>query len=82
RVPAAFGTQHLTDITRMVITLKVADDKTWEVNYVSGTPSERRISLGWREFVADNDLKEGDVCIFELVDFGKKLKMNVHIFRL
>ncbi|XP_026416337.1 B3 domain-containing transcription factor VRN1-like [Papaver somniferum] len=82
RVPAAFGTQHLTDITRMVITLKVADDKTWEVNYVSGTPTERRISLGWREFVADNDLKEGDVCIFELVDFGKKLKMNVHIFRL
>ncbi|KAI3851950.1 hypothetical protein MKW98_019949 [Papaver atlanticum] len=81
RVPAAFGTQHLTDITRMVITLKVSDEKTWEVHYISGTPTERRISLGWREFVADNDLKEGDVCVFELVDFRKN-HMNVHIFRL
>ncbi|XP_026428235.1 B3 domain-containing transcription factor VRN1-like [Papaver somniferum] len=71
-VPAVFATQHLTDITRMVITLKVSDEKTWEVHYVSGTPTEKRISLGWREFVADNGLKEGDVCVFELVDFREK----------
>ncbi|KAI3885523.1 hypothetical protein MKW92_049832, partial [Papaver armeniacum] len=82
RVPAVFGTSHLKNITQMVITLRVPDGRTWEVGYVSQTPTERRISQGWGKFVADNDLKEGDVCVFELVDSKKNLEMNVHIFRL
>ncbi|KAI3861330.1 hypothetical protein MKW92_022504 [Papaver armeniacum] len=82
RVPAVFATQHLTDITRMVITLRVSDERTWDVGYVSQTPIESRISQGWREFVAENDLKEGDVCVFELVDNRENFEMNVHIFRL
>ncbi|XP_026428234.1 B3 domain-containing transcription factor VRN1-like [Papaver somniferum] len=82
RVPADFATSHLTNITRMVITLRVSDERTWDVGYVSQTPMERRISQGWREFVADNDLKEGDVCVFELVDNRENFEMNVHIFRL
>ncbi|KAI3857050.1 hypothetical protein MKX03_015422 [Papaver bracteatum] len=76
KVPAVFATSHLTNITRMVITLRVSDEKTWAVGYVSRTPTERRISRGWRDFVADNDLKEGDVCVFELVDFRKNFEMN------
>ncbi|KAI3861331.1 hypothetical protein MKW92_022505 [Papaver armeniacum] len=82
RVPAVFATSHLTNITRMAITLRVSDEKTWAVGYVSRTPTERRISKGWRDFVADNDLKEGDVCVFELVDFRKNFEMSVHIFQL
>ncbi|KAI3966130.1 hypothetical protein MKW92_019971 [Papaver armeniacum] len=82
RVPAVFATQHLTDITRMVITLRVSDERTWDVGYVSQTTIESRISQGWREFVAENDLKEGDVCVFELVDNRENFEMNVHIFRL
>ncbi|KAI3857051.1 hypothetical protein MKX03_015423 [Papaver bracteatum] len=87
KVPAVFATSHLTNITRMVITLKVSDEKTWEVGYVSQRyvsrrPTAYKIAEGWREFVADNDLKEGDVCVFELVDLCKNFKMNVHIFRL
>ncbi|MCL7030604.1 hypothetical protein MKW94_009244, partial [Papaver nudicaule] len=80
-VPAVFATTHLTNITEMVITLKVSDGRTWEVRYVFTAPTERRLSQGWRKFAADNDLKEGDVCIFELVD-REKIEMNAHIFRL
>ncbi|MCL7048225.1 hypothetical protein MKW94_007698 [Papaver nudicaule] len=85
-VPAVFATSHLRNVTRMTITLKV-DEKTWEVGYLSTTPTERKIARGliyrgWRVFVADNDLNEGDVCVFELVDHRKKFEMNVHIFRL
>lgn len=35
-------------------------------------------SGGWRSFVVDNGLKEGDACIFELV---KRTEMQVHVFR-
>ncbi|KAG5551875.1 hypothetical protein RHGRI_010099 [Rhododendron griersonianum] len=35
-------------------------------------------SGGWRSFVVDNGLKEGDACIFELV---KRAEMQVHVFR-
>ncbi|MCL7052189.1 hypothetical protein MKW94_021466 [Papaver nudicaule] len=80
RVPASFS--PLANITRMVINLRVSDEETWDVGYISRTPIERRISHGWREFVSDNDLKEGDVCVFELVDHKKKFEMKVHIFRL
>ncbi|MCL7042917.1 hypothetical protein MKW94_030797 [Papaver nudicaule] len=79
RVPAGFATSHFTNITQTVITLRVSDGRTWEVGYVFQAPSERRISKGWRRFVAENDLKEGDVCVFELVD-RKKIEMIVHIF--
>ncbi|KAI3984617.1 hypothetical protein MKX01_003980 [Papaver californicum] len=80
RVPVVFATSHFTNITQMMITLRVSDGRTWEVGYVSRAPNERRLSQGWRKFVVDNELKEGDVCVFELVD-RKKFKMNVHIFR-
>ncbi|RZC76665.1 hypothetical protein C5167_000814 [Papaver somniferum] len=81
-VPAVFATSHLTNIKQMMITLRVSDGRTWEVVYVSQTPTNGRISQGWAEFVADNDLKEGDVCVFELVDRRKNFEMNVYIFRL
>ncbi|KAI3851947.1 hypothetical protein MKW98_019946 [Papaver atlanticum] len=81
-VPAVFATSHLTNITQMVITLRVSDGRTWEVVYISPTPTSGRISQGWGEFVADNNLKEGDVCVFELVDRRKNFEMNVYIFRL
>ncbi|XP_026425630.1 putative B3 domain-containing protein Os03g0621600 [Papaver somniferum] len=81
-VPAVFATSHLTNIKQMVITLRVSDGRTWEVLYVSQTPTNGRICQGWGEFVADNNLKEGDVCVFELIDRRKNFEMDVYIFRL
>ncbi|KAI3851948.1 hypothetical protein MKW98_019947 [Papaver atlanticum] len=80
RVPADFVTSYFTDITKMVITFRVLDGRTWEVGYVFKAPTGRWLSHGWRKFVVDNDLKEGDVCVFELVD-RNKIEMIVHIFR-
>ncbi|XP_026425061.1 B3 domain-containing transcription factor VRN1-like isoform X1 [Papaver somniferum] len=80
RVPLVFATSHFKNITQMVITLRVSDGRTWEVRYVSRSPKQKVLSQGWHKFVADNDLKEGDVYVFELVD-RKNVKMLVHIFR-
>ncbi|KAI3857049.1 hypothetical protein MKX03_015421 [Papaver bracteatum] len=83
RVPTVFATSHLRNSTETgMITLMGSDGRTWEVRYLSSSPNYRRISHGWRKFVADNGLKEGDVCIFELLNHGISFEMNVHIFRL
>lgn len=39
-----------------------------------------KLGRGWRQFVSDNKLKVGDVCLFELMEH-KKPTMTVHIIR-
>ncbi|XP_073274810.1 B3 domain-containing transcription factor VRN1-like isoform X2 [Primulina huaijiensis] len=59
--------------------LLVSEGKTWPVRYICG---KKRASLtsGWREFAGDNDLKVGDVCVFE-VSNRINLTWDVIIFR-
>lgn len=39
------------------------------------------VLVGWKKFVRDNNLCEGDVCVFELVKFEVKLfYFDVYIF--
>ncbi|KAJ1266100.1 hypothetical protein BS78_08G125500 [Paspalum vaginatum] len=58
-------------------------DHTWEAELpVNKTRRQRRyLGRGWRQFVGDNKLKVGDICLFHLVKNTKKLTMNVHIIR-
>ncbi|CAN6348276.1 unnamed protein product [Urochloa humidicola] len=55
-------------------------DDTWEVVF---QVKNRRYTLGrgWRQFVDENKLKSGDICLFNLMENSKKLTMNVHIIR-
>ncbi|CAL5329173.1 unnamed protein product [Camellia sinensis] len=50
--------------------------KDWNVTvlFING---RHKFSEGWRSFVLANQLKEGDVCIFELI---KEKEMLVHVF--
>lgn len=36
-----------------------------------------RINTGWKEFVQDNGLKVGDVCVFELIPSTKNFNITV-----
>ena len=42
-----------------------------------------RISGGWTSFASENGLREGDICLFELMKnkVGLKQKMMVYIIR-
>ncbi|KAL8140661.1 hypothetical protein V2J09_006682 [Rumex salicifolius] len=43
-------------------------ETTWAVKiYVANSRSETRFSSGWKDFVVDNNLQEGDSCVFELI---------------
>ncbi|XP_057443810.1 B3 domain-containing protein REM8-like [Lotus japonicus] len=61
-VPPEFARIHLKNKQRDMI-LYVIDGRTWHVKYLlrRGT-----ISAGWKKFASDNNLKVGDVCVFEL----------------
>ncbi|CAD5170796.1 unnamed protein product [Musa acuminata subsp. malaccensis] len=53
--------------------------RTWEVIYC-GDQSFQRFGQGWKNFVTDNNLKEGDGCVFELMD-TENIQFKVQILR-
>ena len=74
-VPRCFFREHLPKEKTKVF-LWDAKEREWEVIF---TPCGHRGSLtaGWCAFSRANDLREGDVCIFELVG---ECQMQVRIF--
>ncbi|KAL8140660.1 hypothetical protein V2J09_006681 [Rumex salicifolius] len=43
-------------------------ETTWAVKiYVSNSRTGTRFSSGWKDFVVDNNLQQGDCCVFELI---------------
>ncbi|CAL4891308.1 unnamed protein product [Urochloa decumbens] len=66
--------------TMMLCRSGSSKDDTWEAifrikngRYILGG--------GWRQFVDDNKLKPGDICLFNLMKNTKKLTMNIHIIQ-
>ncbi|KAL3726816.1 hypothetical protein ACJRO7_031679 [Eucalyptus globulus] len=78
-LPASFIGMHLKGDSRD-ITLQVSDGKKWRVRCLLFN-GKGKISRGWREFVADNKLEIGDVCIFELLR-REDIVLKVTIFRV
>ena len=42
--------------------------KIWKVKLICYDISKGHISAGWNAFLRENDLKAGDICIFELIN--------------
>ncbi|KAI3946040.1 hypothetical protein MKX01_024796 [Papaver californicum] len=80
-MPAPFAKPFLTKQSQ-IVTLRVSDGRMWHVRCTTSSPKyQAHLLKGWYEFVLDNHLKEGDICVFELVD-KNNLEMNVTIFRV
>ncbi|XP_071674875.1 B3 domain-containing protein Os03g0619800-like [Lolium perenne] len=45
-------------------------------------PQDKRLRSGWKEFVKDNNLKMGDICLFELLSNQRIRTMEVHIIHV
>jgi hypothetical protein len=52
---------------------------TWEAE-IKISNNRYMLGPGWSQFVNDNELKLGDICLFQLME-NKKLTMTVHIIR-
>ncbi|XP_016490744.2 B3 domain-containing protein LOC_Os12g40080 isoform X1 [Nicotiana tabacum] len=67
-----FATKH-SDVV-----LQNSSKRSWAVKCSLGTVNAK-LTSGWKEFVLDNNLKVGDVCVFERVSTSKLL-FNVIIY--
>ncbi|MED6219255.1 hypothetical protein PIB30_034075 [Stylosanthes scabra] len=55
--------------------------KLWPAKLLYYPVTAAYISNGWRPFRLDNDLKVGDVCVFELIINGENPVLDAHIYR-
>ncbi|KAK8963990.1 B3 domain-containing protein [Platanthera guangdongensis] len=77
-IPIAFATQYLPRTTNEIILQLPDKERHWDVQcYVQA--HSVALSRGWREFVHDNGLKIGDICLFELEETLKHIVLTVHI---
>ncbi|KAJ7949817.1 B3 domain-containing transcription factor VRN1-like [Quillaja saponaria] len=77
-VPAAFSVKYL----KRHESIKVENSKgnQWDVFHRPGYKNcGKELTSGWSTFYEDNNLKEGDVCIFELIE-RKKTVLRVTVF--
>lgn len=71
-IPKTFKEAHQNWQTNDKVILHV-EGRSWVVFCkLNLNCSQCRISRGWTIFARDNSLKEGDVCIFELIDHSRK----------
>lgn len=78
-MPSRFAEKYLNGVSKF-IKLQTSDGKQWHVRCLSGE-SRVKLSKGWTEFVKDNNLEEGDVCVFELINM-EDVVLKVSIFRV
>ncbi|KAJ7946005.1 B3 domain-containing transcription factor VRN1 [Quillaja saponaria] len=76
--PTSFCSKHLPNTTGF-ITLENCIGKKWSVRCLHDNQERRKLSLGWSKFARDNHLKQGDVCVFELI---KSDVLKVTMFRV
>lgn len=77
--PSSFAAEYLPSEIQPVTLMNPAG-KEWRAKLL-GCRSNPGLSGGWKRFSIDNQLEEGDVCIFELID-RMKLCFKVHICRV
>ncbi|KAF7113889.1 hypothetical protein RHSIM_RhsimUnG0104300 [Rhododendron simsii] len=79
-VPLEFVKKYLRD-NQKSISLRISDGTTWLVRFYSTGAMNGKRNLGWGPFVRDNNLKVGDICVFELISTGIEPQLDVTIFR-
>ncbi|XP_022763319.1 B3 domain-containing transcription factor VRN1-like isoform X2 [Durio zibethinus] len=78
-LPSCFAEKHLSGVSGF-IKLQLPDGKQWPVRclYKGG---RAKFSQGWYEFTLENNIGEGDVCVFELLR-SREFVLKVTVFRV
>ncbi|PPD90676.1 hypothetical protein GOBAR_DD12415 [Gossypium barbadense] len=78
-LPSCFAEKYLSGVSGF-IKLQLPDGRQWPVRcrYRGG---KAKFSQGWYEFTLENNLGEGDVCIFELLR-SREFVLKVTVFRV
>ncbi|XP_027361305.1 B3 domain-containing transcription factor VRN1-like [Abrus precatorius] len=78
-LPSCFAEKNLNGVSGF-IKLQISNGRQWPVRclYRGG---RAKLSQGWFEFTLENNLGEGDVCVFELLRM-KEVVLQVTVFRV
>ncbi|XP_015574589.1 B3 domain-containing transcription factor VRN1 isoform X2 [Ricinus communis] len=74
-VPRIFSKWYLWR-ARKCIKVKVSDGREWTI-CLQKSCKHLVFQMGWKEFCKDNNLKAGDVCVFELITKNRVLKASI-----
>lgn len=77
-IPSKFAKVHLPNQPHTV-TLEFSDGQKWPVKCCI-RPNIAVLSKGWETVVLKNNIEEGDVCVFELIE-KEKMGFRVIIYR-
>lgn len=78
-LPSCFAEKYLNGVLGF-IKLQLPDGKHWPVRCLSKA-GKAKFSQGWYEFALENNLGEGDVCVFELLK-TREFVLKVTVFRV
>ncbi|KAG5625057.1 hypothetical protein H5410_010275 [Solanum commersonii] len=73
-VPRYFCEQLSTSENKTTAVLRNSEGKGWKVNCIT-QKGYHAFCGGWKQFVSDNTLKEGQVCVFQLVNANELKKI-------
>ncbi|KAM0844925.1 hypothetical protein ACQ4PT_056743 [Festuca glaucescens] len=78
--PSNYAEKYLPEATQLYLQLL---GKEWEVSVTDNSAcNEKKLGSGWQQFVKDNNLKMGDICLFELLNNASRCTMEVYIIRV
>ncbi|CAL4898177.1 unnamed protein product [Urochloa decumbens] len=80
-IPSRFAADHLQGRTREIILSRPSRNGKWRVRYYYTSYTRGFQNLQFFRFVDDNKLREGDICVFELMKGAKRVTMAVRVIR-
>ncbi|XP_037437707.1 B3 domain-containing protein Os12g0592300-like [Triticum dicoccoides] len=80
-VPSKFAADHLEGRSHEMLLLRPNRKEKWYLKYYHGSVTRGFNCRRWSKFVRDNRLREGYVCVFELMKGARKATMTVHVLR-
>ncbi|CAM0949209.1 unnamed protein product [Alopecurus aequalis] len=73
--------QYLPREDEIITLCHASNSNTWGVHFKINADGTYHFSAGWLGFVQDNELQEGDICVFEVLKGQRSFTMAVHLLR-
>ncbi|CAM0949194.1 unnamed protein product [Alopecurus aequalis] len=80
-IPSKFAADHLEGRSHEMLLLRPNRREKWHVKYYHASFTRGFNCRRWANFIRDNRLREGHVCIFEVMKGTREATMTVHVFQ-
>uniref|UniRef100_A0A453HEP6 TF-B3 domain-containing protein n=8 Tax=Triticinae TaxID=1648030 RepID=A0A453HEP6_AEGTS len=76
-----YAVAHFPHESASVILQRPGENKRWYPRFYEGNDGIHKIRGEWLDFVCDNSVEEGDICIFVPAKGGGRFTFTVHLLR-